>query len=276
MSNFRNKISEITEILTFPDVLVEVNNLITRTDTSASDIAKVINSDIALSTKILKLVNSSYYGFSKQITSINYAIVILGFSVVRNLAVTIFVQDIKSNNICGFKSKQFWMFSISTGLVAQYLCEFTQTGSKDDAYISGLLHDIGVVILNQYFSEEFTAVFTYAQSNNCTLLEAERRILDFDHVEIGSIILESWNFPERIINVCNNYSCPDKVPEETMPSIIHLSDGFCRALKLGNPADNSLPELSNSAMSRLRVVQEDIYPLLKKILSNSKLINCFL
>ena len=276
MSRFRDRISEITEILTFPDVLIEVNNLITSSDTSASDIAKIISNDIALSTKILKLVNSSFYGFSKQITSINYAIVILGFSAVRNLAVTIFVLDMKYNDMCGFDSKNFWRFSINTGLVAQYLCEFTEKGSKEDAYISGLLHDIGVVILNQYFSDEFVSAFSYAQNNNCTLLEAERRILDFDHVEIGSIILDSWNFPEGIVNVCKRYNCPNSDQDEIMPSIICLSDWFCRALKLGNPADNSLPELSDTVMTRLGIDEEDIYPILKNILKNSELTNCFL
>ena len=148
-------------------------------------------------------------------------------------------------------------------------------GSKEDAYISGLLHDIGVVILNQYFSDEFVSAFTYAQDNNCTLLEAERRILDFDHIEIGSIILESWDFPERIVNVCKDYNYPSSNQEEVMPSIIHLSDWFCRALKLGNPADSSLPELSDTAMIRLGIEEEDVYPLLKNILKKSELTNCF-
>ena len=224
---------------------------------------------LRLSTRILKLVNSPFYGFSRQITSINYAIVILGFNAIRNLAMVAFVLDIQPRVASRFNAKAFWRFSINVGQVTEYLSCRAQLPAKEDSFISGLLHDIGVVILNQHFPEEFEIVHNYALNKRCTLLQAEEKYLDFNHIEISRIVLENWNFPQKIINVCQYYPDPEKFSQDITPTAVHLADFFCRALKLGNPADNSIPQVSEFALNTLGIKPAEYYDIFKDILNIS-------
>ncbi len=266
MNDIRSRLDEISDILTIPDVLIEVNNLVRNPFSSASDIAKVINRDLALSTKILKLVNSPFYGFSKQITSINYAIVILGFNTIRDLAITVFILDLiddKKSDV--FDPKSFWQFSVNVGIIAEYLVDRVKLTRNDSIYIAGLLHEIGVVILNQFFPREFNAAYSYAQENRCTLLQAEKKVLNFNHTEISEYLLEKWNFPETILDVCRHCYSPE-AGNEKLPYIIHVSNIFCRALKLGDPADSSIPEISAKALEIVVIDKSNFYDLFKDIL----------
>ena len=269
MSSLKERLAGVSEIISLPEILLKVNKLINNPETSATDIAEILSEDIALSTRILKLVNSPLYGFSRQITSINYAIVILGFKTIRNLAMAAFVLDIRYKNTSSFAAKSFWRFSINVGQVTEYLYCRTKLPNKDDAFISGLLHDIGVVILNQHFPEEFDIVLNYAAAEHCTLYQAEKKLLDFDHIEIGRLLLESWNFPESIIRVCQYYSTPESFPQDTTPAAVHLADCFCRALKLGNPADDSITQISGYALERMGIKSSDYYEVFKDILDIS-------
>lgn len=268
MNNLQDRIESITEILTLPDIVLKINNLIANPDTSASDISNIISTDLALSTKMLKLVNSPFYGFSKQITSINYAIVILGFNAVRNLAMTVFVMDLKNTDNGNFDTKKFWEFSINCGVVSNFLASAAKLEVKDDAFLAGLVHDIGVIILNQYFQEEFNMTFNYATENNCTLLDAEKKLLDFTHIDVGRLILESWNLPERIINVCKFFTNPSET-SEVLPSLVHFSDIICRGLALGNPADNCIPALDQYAIEKIGVDSSAFYPILAQVLEKT-------
>ncbi len=266
MNDIRSRLDEISDILTIPDVLVEVNTLIRSPYSSASDIAKVINRDLALSAKILKLVNSPYYGFTKQITSINYAIVILGYNTIRDLAISVFILDLIDDKECGdFNPKSFWQFSVNVGIIAEHLVERSRLMRNDGIYVAGLLHEIGVVILNQFFPDEFSAAYRYARENNCTLLQAENTILDFNHIVISEYILQRWNFPETILDVCR-YCYSPEISKDLLPYVIHMSNIFCRVLRLGNPADNAIPELSAKALNVLNIDENNFYGLFKDIL----------
>lgn len=268
MSTLKKKISQITELLTLPDVVLEVNRLIESPDTTANDIAKVISNDLALSTKMLKLVNSPFYGFPRQITSINYAVVILGFNAVRNLALTAFVMDIKSINRDGFNSHDYWTFSISCAHVAEFLAEYCGLKDKDNTFIAGLVHDIGVIIMNQYFNEDFTKAFVHAKEKAVLFLEAENELLEYNHIEIGAALLESWNLPEQIVDICKNYLEPEK-SKDPLQYIVYLADIICRSLCLGTSGDSSIPELRQDILDHLQIDQEKLPELMRKIVEKT-------
>ncbi len=268
MSDLKERMAEITELLSLPDIVIKINKLVNSSNSSATDIAEVITSDISLSTKILKLVNSPFYGFSKQITNINYAIVILGFNAIRNLALTTFILDIRKDQMSGFDSQGYWSFSVNTGAVAEILAHDEDINIRADAFISGLLHDFGILILNQYFTDEFIVVKNYAQENHCTLLEAESTLLDFDHIQLATMLLEEWNIPDRITNVCRYYSCPEDSAER-LPALIHLADFFCKVLGLGIPYEQAIPEISHYALDKLEIDLTNIYAILKDILEKT-------
>ena len=275
MRDFKKEISKITELLTLPDVVFEVNRLIDSPNTSATDIARILSSDLALSTKILKLVNSPFYGFSRQITSINYAVVILGFKAVRNLAMTAFVIDIKNSVKDNFNSEKFWIFSIACAHISEFLAEKCGLKDKDNAFIAGLVHDIGVIIMNQYFNDDFSRVFTVAHENSLLLLEAENEVLDYNHTQIGSALLESWNLPEQIVSICNNYLTPQK-SKDPLHYIVYLADIFTRSLCLGKPGDSSIPELKKDILDFLNIKQDELPQLIREIIQKTATVSSFI
>ena len=162
-----NRIKRITESIiglpTLPTVVAKMIELVDNPRTSASSLARLIATDQALTARILKLANSAYYGFSREISTVNMAIVVLGFNTVKDMGLSLSVFDVfktgKPN--ASFDLTRFWEHSIACGIAARMLARSYRSRYAGEAFVAGLLHDIGKVILNQYFQSEFLA--TYVQ-----------------------------------------------------------------------------------------------------------------
>lgn len=262
MSSPKEIISNITELPTLPDVVAKVNELVNSSNASAGDINDVISRDIALSSKILKMVNSSFYGFPRRITSITHAVVILGFNTVRNLALSAFVfGTFKENKKIDFDYKKFWVHSISTGIVANNIAQMTglSQSEKEDAFMAGLLHDVGKIVMCEFVSDKASKIVDIVKEKDCLFCEAEKEVVDFDHANLGGALLESWNLPISIVSFVNNHHSPAEVEENSkMCSIIHLADIITRSLCLGNGGDEKIPVISDGVIDELALGWNDI------------------
>ncbi|OGV55352.1 MAG: hypothetical protein A2X49_15140 [Lentisphaerae bacterium GWF2_52_8] len=263
-------VSKIEKLPTLPIVVSKIIELVKNPETSASDVNKVISSDQALTAKVLKLVNSAFYGFPKRISTLTNAIVILGFNTVKSLALSASVFDMFSgkNLVSGFDREGFWLHSVGTAVCAQSIAKKSGYRDQEEAFIAGLIHDIGKVVLDQYAPEEFASVLKYAKEKNVECLEAEREVLKgITHTMIGRWLAKRWNLPQSLENAMAYHHRPGTDKDSGhLTSIVHAANVIIRAKKIGFPGDAVIPPLHNEALQMLKLTKED----LKFILSTIK------
>ena len=206
--------SKIDELPTLPTVVPKLLNLMESTTSDASGITDAISRDPALTSKILKVANSAYYGFPQGIADLERAMVLLGFNMVKSLALSIGVlrslpEGKKSS--C-FSQKELWFHSVAVATVVKELNKrFGQGDDHEYLFIVGLLHDIGMVVLSQFFSELFEQALEEAHDlKKIEFYLAERKVIGFDHGEVGAMLLERWRFPEVISNPIAVHHQPEK------------------------------------------------------------------
>jgi len=247
MENSAEKIKWITKKIsvlpTLPTIVSEIIKLVSDPRTSVQDLTRVISIDQSLATRILKIVNSAYYGFPQQISTINHALVILGFNEIRNIAFTTSVlESFSDNDDSGFFCRErFWQHSIGCALGSKMLAKMLRYRVSGEVFIAGLIHDIGKVIFDQYIHELFIEALKKADLENISIYEAEKKVIGIAHTDIGKWLAEQWNLPLRIKEAIELHHTPDKAlinPQIT--AIVHLSDILTKMNLVGFSGDNKV------------------------------------
>ena len=198
-----DKLDRIKEIPTLPAVVFELNKYLQDPDTSIKTVCQTIEKDQAITLKILRLVNSAFYGFKSKISDLRNAIVLLGYSAVRNAIVSLSVINSFSSKhvaLLNFDITQFWKHSLAVAVTSKNIAQLSQKESPDNCFVGGLLHDIGKVILAQYFQDLFEQVWTTLQDKHISFYEAEKIKLPIDHTIIGAHLASKWQLPEGLID----------------------------------------------------------------------------
>ncbi|MFC1584369.1 HDOD domain-containing protein [Fibrobacterota bacterium] len=268
VENLRNITQRLTDLPTLPTVVAKIAMLMQNPRTSANEVGQAITNDQSLTSKTLKLVNSAFYGFPGRISTVTHAIVILGFTTVKNIVLTASIFDAigkKEGASQGFNIKAFWLHSIATGATAKVLAEFLKSKKTEEAFIGGLLHDLGKVILSHFARDEFEAVLQYRDEHDCLLYQAEKAILEISHQELGGWIADTWNLPKDLAAVIQYHHTPNSAGiYKEITSIIHLADILTRALGSGSGGDNRIPVVDDSVWENLKMGSLDLPKLLAR------------
>lgn len=245
----RDVLDRITDMPALPTVVARLTRLIADPKTTASDINAALSSDPGLVTKILKLVNSSYYGFARRITTITNAVVILGFNQVRNLALSAFIFDsFTQGEGCDrrFDLAGVWRHSIGSAFLAAAIAKAAAPKLEEDAFICGLLHDLGKFIMAQHAPEHLCLVMEEVEREDVLFHEAERKRLGYDHAVLGGLVMERWNLPETLVEVVRHHHLPLEAPEGSrrLACIASAAEITARALLMGDPGDRRIPLLT--------------------------------
>jgi HD-like signal output (HDOD) protein len=191
---------KIRNIPTLPAVLGELSRRLEDPKTSSDELAQVIQKDQSISSKVLKLVNSPFYGYAGKIHSISQGIMILGFNAVKNLVLTTSVfeafRGVKSGD--GFRIEDLWIHSAATSACAKVLAETTRKADPDEAFVTGLLHDIGKVVLWSAEPEFFKAAVTLSMNRHLPFGDLLQQILGFRDEDVGALLAEKWKFPPSL------------------------------------------------------------------------------
>ena len=224
---FLKKLDSIPDLPTLPNIVIKVNNLLQDPDTSIRELGKTIETDQAMVTKILRLVNSAFYGFRSKIKNIPHAIIILGFNNVRNALVSVSIIKTFSgeNAFEGFEIEDFWRHSVAVAVTSRYLSEQTRLDSPDNCFVSGLLHDIGKLVLSLHFTELFGLVWKSIREDELSFYEAERKFLPVNHAQIGGHLAKKWRFPVSLIDsITNHHAIRKSVSNLNQSLIVHTAD----------------------------------------------------
>jgi len=253
-------VGKVEALPTLPTVVARISQLIDDPTASAGDINDIISRDLALSSKILRLVNSAFYGFPRRISSMTHAVVILGFTSVRNIALSAFVFDAFDTTGLPFGHRNFWVHSVGTAVAADVLAVRSGLPANDDAFVAGLLHDVGKLVLHQHAREEFSRILDRVAREDITFLEAERAELEFGHAEIGALLLENWKLPERLVAALRFHHDPAAAPEgqRQVAAVIHAADILTRAILLGSGGDEKMPAMAEAAWQTLGLSEADL------------------
>ncbi len=252
-----------TSIPTDSAIIGKVIQTIYAPDTSANDLAQIIERDPPLTAKILKAANSAYYGASTSINSLRRAVVVLGFDTIKELISAVSVSNFffeTGPKATGIDRKGLWVHSVAVAKAAQIISNRVGVGRPDVAYTVGLLHDIGKIVLTILFPEYYKRVVSMAASKRCRIILAEQRLLNTDHAMVGKVLCELWNLPEDVTNAVFSHHDPSENSGDDFKLIrlIHLSDILARTLSFGDPGDQVVPEPSRSSLSLLGLSQDRI------------------
>ena len=247
-------LDKIAGLPTLPTMLNQINKLMMNPRTSAKEVAQLISSDPSITAKVLRVVNSSFYGFPNRITTITHAIVILGFNTVKSIVLSSSIFDVfkKGGPASQFNRNEFWKHSIGVGAVARVVGKTAGYSALEELFIAGLVHDIGKIIMDQYMHEDFEKVLTAVNTKNCLIREAEEAVFGFHHGDIGGWLFQKWNLSKGIVECTKFHHNPALASEHPKPAaVIHLADIVTRALRFGSGGDRKIPPVSDAAWETL-------------------------
>ena len=180
----RDKILNADDLPTLPAIVVRILELVDNPKTTAGTLSDLINVDPVMATKVLKVSNSAFFGFPRKISTLNLAVVILGFSSLKHLCLSVGVMNMwPQENETGLDMKAFWAHSIATGVAARLLARKVNYKIPGEAFVVGLIHDIGKLLLNGLVQEDYDTVLRTSQSGEKSMYEIEQEILGVDHSE---------------------------------------------------------------------------------------------
>jgi HD-like signal output (HDOD) protein len=251
----RDKVKTIINLPALPSIAMEIVEMVDNPRTSASQLGRVISSDQALTAKVLKIANSPFYGFPKKISTIDFAIIVLGFDALKEIVISLsLVSSLQKKSDAYFDSKIFWDHAISTGVIARKIARDLGYRVSGEVFVGGLLHDVGVSVIHRYFNGEFRRIVGIARESDLTFAEAEESVLGVTHAEIGSWLAERWNLPDHLAEAILCHNTPSKAemnPE--LVSIIHCADNMAARISGETVEFDKGIEFEAGALERLQL-----------------------
>ena len=249
----------VKEVPTLPIVYQQLISKMSNPNVSVPQLAEIVSKDQSLAVKILKLVNSAFYGYKKEITTISRAMVILGFRTVRNAALAISVFDYVSGcpEDSKFPVEDFWKHSLCTASTAKVLGQKVGIKQQEETFVCGLLHDVGKLIMKKYFEEDFNEVCNYAIDKGVSWSDAEEELLGINHCTLAKAILRSWNFPPNLVEAVQfHHTLSSGASYPDLVALVNLSDYLSYQLEMGAPASMVEAECSAAALRELNTTIE--------------------
>ena len=221
-----------------PQVFLELQQAIGAKATSADDLAEIISQDPGLTAFLLRMVNSAFYSLPMQIDTISRAVTVVGVNQLSTLAVGTSIMSLfKDVPFAVLDMEQFWKHSVACGLIARRLCRITDQGDPERAFVAGLLHDIGQLVLLQTVPERATAVHLHARSKDTLLFVEEKEQLGFDHATLGGMLLRKWNFPFVLVTAVLEHHQPKPKQKDPEPILVHCAETIATGLGIGSSGE---------------------------------------
>ena len=242
-----------SDLPTIPVVATKVMQLIESECATAEELAKIVASDPAVAARVLKISNSSFYGCQRQIQTLSHAIVVLGFATLKSLVVAASVKQVYQPY--GLTEQMLWEHSFGAGLASRIIAKETRLVSEEEAFLGGLFHDIGKIIMNTMNKQQFQDVMQRCYNNRITFEEAERQVYSYTHSEVGGLVIKKWNFPDMLMNAVLSHHTFEFVEDEdpyqiSLTCVVGLADMFCHKAGIGMREPNDELDLLQTVPAR--------------------------
>jgi putative nucleotidyltransferase with HDIG domain len=230
-------IKKVSSIATLPEITSKIISTVEDPKSTPATLHKIVSHDPALVTRILKVVNSAFYGLPGQIASIERAIVLLGLNAIKNIAVAASLgQLFRGVKLCeGFTAKDLWTHCISVAITARYIAKQMKVPLADEAFLAGMIHDVGLLVSLQVMPEKLRKVCESAKAPASIFCELEREQMGMDHQQLGAALCEQWKFPRSCQRVAGYHHRPFTLSDNNrhLVSIVHVADTLVAAGNYG-------------------------------------------
>jgi putative nucleotidyltransferase with HDIG domain len=266
MPSVQELITDVSDLISLPEIATRITEMVDDANSSADDIAKVIAQDPGLAARLLKIANSPLFGLAKEISSIPRAVTILGTKQLRDLVVSTTAShafDGIPNELISLQN--FWRHSLYCGLLSQTLASHSKPANTESMFIAGLLHDIGQLVMFNRMPTESTAALMLVLEGpeELEMYEAEQRVFGFDHTQVGSELIKSWHLPDIIQECVALHHTPElavNYPAEV--AIVHIANAAAVMAELHSMSDSDdLPRIHPSAWQACKLspdILEDV------------------
>ncbi|MCH6580394.1 MAG: HDOD domain-containing protein, partial [Nitrospinae bacterium] len=242
-----------------PKIYFELQEALNDPDKTFQDIGDIISCDPALTARLLKIVNSPFFGFPSGIETISHAISIIGMNQLTDLALaTLVIYQFQGIPNSLFNMQKFWRHSMACGVAARSIAEFRGEKNVERFYLAGILHDIGQLVILKKEPALARDAFFRSKEQQENIYQSERELMGFDHADVGGELLKAWELPPRLVEAVAFHHQPQaakRYPFEA--AVIHTSDYIVHVLKVGSDAEFSEPQLYSKSWDIIGLDADD-------------------
>ena len=249
IEKIRREVEEIGALPTLPEIPMKILQLVADEGSSMEDISRIVERDPAITANILRVANSVYYGVREKVASLKLALAILGLNEIINIITSVSIVRMFASRKSGnsFDRAKFWQHSFGCATASQLIARELKFAFGDVEFVAGLIHDLGKLIMDQYFHSKLKEIKKLKESEDIPLLEAETRVMGVDHATLGSWLAQSWRLPQALVESITYHhrpldvlALPTPSEEPALTAIINLAD------ILANEPDLNFTESSQS------------------------------
>jgi len=261
-------LSGVNSLPTLPTVYANLSDAMDNPSSTLERLASIISTDQSSAFKILKVANSSLYGFGGKINTISQAILYLGFNEIRSIVFAISIINFfsKSKTLLKFKPIDFWEHSIGVGITTRMIGVVSGQRNLESFFLAGIFHDIGKLLFFEFAPKEYANVLDLVETKSCTIYEAEKEVLGIDHAEAGFLLAEKWELPKSIqesIRFHHQGLANDE--NDKLIAAVHLGNIIARIYEFGYPGDNLIPEPNSEIWNVLKLPNYYLHSISDKI-----------
>lgn len=256
-------VDSIGEIATLPEITIKIIQIVEDPTSTARDLHGIIKNDPALSVKVLKIVNSAFYGLPGQVASVDRAIILLGLAAVKNIAIAASIARLfKGRRISEqFSAADLWRHSVAVAVAGHELCKASpHPAMPDEIFVAGMIHDIGTLVERQAFPDQFASVINHCAATGDDFLQCERKIIGADHQAFGVGLTTRWKFPRHLRAAVGFHHNPSELSPElrNIATLINVADVLCCQEKVGFYLTNHSGEIQEEALDSLALTSQQI------------------
>jgi len=275
-SNLERLIAGVGDLPAMPTIAMRIMTMIGDPSTSANRLQQMISKDQALTAKVLKIANSAMFGVSRDISTLTHAIVILGFSTIRSITLAASTKSIyhRGPSTNAFSTKLLWEHSLACAVIARHCAKFIGSSDLEEAFVAGLLHDIGKSVLNVNFSDRYQEIVGRVYNGAGHFIPVEREMLGFDHTEVGALVLRKWNLSSDLEEAVLHHHDPSLAEQnQELTAKVALANELTNKLGIG---PTKVPEIDLSSSKGAAILGlkgdalEELYGKIKELLEQDK------
>lgn len=261
-------VAQVEDLPALPLVVTQVIHLTEDPDSTAQDLNAVISRDQALTAKVLRLANSAYYGFPRRIGTVTEAVILLGFNTIRNLVLAASVSNVLQREAPGYQLArgELWRHSLASAMAARLLARKARFRAAEEAFVAGLLHDIGKLVLSHYVGQAYQEIIGEVTNKGLPFMEAEQRALGYDHAQVGGLVAEKWNLPGQLSEAIRCHHQPRLATlNPSLTAFTHAADALALMLGVGVGVDGLLYPLDWEIVARAGLTEEQVQEVMAEL-----------
>jgi len=266
----RKILRQMKDLPPMPQIVIKARECMGDPNAGINDLVKLFEKDQSIVVKVLQLGNSAYYGMSGKIATVKHAAVVLGLKTLGEIITMAGVSNLMGRELkgYGFDSGDLWRHSLAVGFGAQFLADRIKPSLSNDAFVAGLIHDAGKMVLDEYVLERRDEIATFMAAGDHTYLDAEKNLLGLDHAEIAGNICKKWILPDSITQGIRWHHHPARDTGNEMALFLHVADYFAKMSGMGTSINDFSYQMEADAFESLGFQEDELDYLLVDVMES--------